>query len=74
MLLQLVEGAEKISWLAIGKKVGKPPGECAEMHRMLTGYAQLGETKIVVENGLRVTKCPPAYARGVWPQRNVNTF
>jgi hypothetical protein len=36
------------------------------MYQMLKSYEKLGETTVVVENGIRITKCPPAYAHGVW--------
>jgi hypothetical protein len=55
----------------VARKVRKHITECHRMYKLLSGYAALGKPKIVVENGVRVTKCPPAYACGVWPDRNV---
>ncbi|MCE9565812.1 MAG: hypothetical protein K8U57_27625 [Planctomycetes bacterium] len=57
----------------IARAVGKHVVECHKMFKMLYSYAALGKPEIVVENGVRITKCPPAYARGVWPDRNVGS-
>lgn len=56
---------------AVAKEVRRSVGDCHAMFKMLSSYAALGKTVVVVENGIRVTKCPPAYARGVWPDKNV---
>lgn len=60
-----------VTWRLVSKKLRRPAAECSAMHRMLLGYAKLGKTRIVIENGLRITKCPPAYARGVWVDNKV---
>ena len=57
--------------LPIARAIRKSYEDCLSMHDMLSAYAVLGKPKIVVENGVRITKYPPAYARGVWPDRNV---
>jgi hypothetical protein len=31
-------------------------------------------TEFIDEQGRKVTKCPPAYARGIFPQRNVGAY
>ena len=53
--------------LSIARQVGHSLDQCHDMHRMLTGYSGLGKPTVVVEDGVRVTKCPPAYAGGVYP-------
>jgi hypothetical protein len=59
---------------AIARQVKKPVGECHTMFKMLSSYAALpGKTVSVIENGLKITKCPPGYARGIFPQRNVGS-
>lgn len=51
---------------AIAKKVGRSFGDCCAMYQLLKEHEKLGKASVVVENGIRFTKCPPAYARGVW--------
>jgi hypothetical protein len=48
--------------------------QCHQMHRMLSSYSGLPTPIVVVENGIRITKCPPAYARGAWPHKNVGSM
>jgi hypothetical protein len=57
--------------LSASRALNRSIESCRAMFAMLKDYASLGKPVIVVENGIRVTKCPPAYARGVYPQRNV---
>lgn len=47
--------------------------DCQAMHRMLEEYAILGKPRVEVRNGVKVTICPPALARGVFLQRNVKS-
>ncbi len=53
------------------KKLRKSVADCHIMFKMLSSYAAFAKPMIVVENGVRITKYPPGYARGAYPQRNV---
>jgi hypothetical protein len=55
----------------IAKIVRKSVADCHIMYRLLKENASLGKLTVVVEDGIRITKCPPGYARGVYPQRSV---
>lgn len=58
----------------VARQVRKPVGDCHQMFKMLSSYAALpGKPVVVVENGVTVTKCPPSYARGAYPQRSVGS-
>lgn len=71
--MKLVRETEGRVTPSIARQVNHAMDQCYSMYRMLTEYANLGKPTVVIENGVRVTKCPPAYAGGVWPDRNVGT-
>ena len=58
---------------AIAKQVRRSIGDCHQMYKMLSSYAVLGKPTVIVENGVRITKCPPAYAHGIWPGKSVGS-
>ncbi len=73
MLMRLAkENDGKVS-LAVAKKLRKQLEDAQTMHAMLTEYAVLGKPVVVIENGIKVTMCPPAYARGVWPSQKISS-
>lgn len=55
-----------INWRKAAKAAQHTILDCMSMVRMLQEYPKLGKPKVVMENGVRITKCPPAYARGVF--------
>ena len=55
----------------IAKKLRKGVADCHVMFKLLSSYAAFAKPEVVVENGVRVTKYPPGYARGAYPQRSV---
>ena len=59
---------------AIAKVIGKHVVECRKMHKLLLSHAALpGKAVVIIENGLRITRCLPAFAGGIWPDRNVGS-
>lgn len=71
LLIQLVAANGGKVNLDIARKVRKSIEKCAELYAMLCENAAIGKPVVVVENGVRITKCPPAYARGIWPTQRV---
>lgn len=58
----------------IAKQVRRSLVDCQAMYDILKEHAALGgKPVVVVKNGIRFTKCPPAYARGVYPGKSVGT-
>lgn len=58
---------------AKARKIKKPLWQCMQMLETLRQYHALGEPEVVVENGVRFTRFPPAWARGVTPGKSVGT-
>jgi hypothetical protein len=71
--MQEVQETGKNDWKAIAKKVKKSIVECMEMAQMLISYKKLGKTTSIKEGGIKITICPPAFCRGVSPDRNVKS-
>jgi len=63
------EHGPKPKWASVARAVKHSIEECAEMRYTLIGYSKLPKPVVVIENGVRVTKCPPAYASGVFSQK-----
>jgi hypothetical protein len=55
----------------IARKVRRSVGQCHSVYKMLTNYATMGAVKVVYENGVKITRCPPGYAGGIYPQKSV---
>ena len=71
MLVEMTSKAESGVTAKIARAVGHGISDCASMLHRLQEHASLGETKVVVEDGIKVYKCPAGYAWGAHPQRNV---
>lgn len=57
--------AGKVNWRKVTRAIRRSYEDCVAMYNMLTDYKKLGKTTVVMESGVRITKCPPAYAHGI---------
>lgn len=55
------------------RKVGIGYLWCREMFQALQQQEILGKPVVVVENGIQITRYPPAWARGVYPSKSAGS-
>lgn len=60
-----------VDWKKVARAMRRPVPVCASAHKRFSEQQALGATRTVMENGVRVTYCPPAWAGGVSPQNYV---